>query len=258
MTGFDPKDKLIVVTGAASGIGLALAEKFHEVGARMVICADIDIEGAQTVANGIGGVAVKADVSGEDDVKALIDMVEAEHGAIDLFCSNAGIGYFGGAEVSNEDWDRIWKINVMSHVWAARHLIPKMLERGGGYFLNTASAAGLLSQIGSASYAVTKAAAVSFAEWIAITYGTQGIGVSTLCPQAVKSKMTAGFGDDSVAAVNGMMEAEPVAQACVDAMAKGEFLVLPHEEVRTYVKHKGADRDRWISGMQRLNDAYKF
>ncbi len=160
----DIKDKIVVVTGAAGGIGEALARRFHADGAKLVVCSDIDSEGVEATAKEVEGVAFTTDVSKEADIKHLIETVESDHGPIDLFCSNAGIGIGGGAEVANDAWQSIWDINVMAHVWAARHVIPKMKARGGGYLLNTASAAGLLSQIGSAPYAVTKHAAVGLAE----------------------------------------------------------------------------------------------
>ena len=252
----DLKNKTIVVTGAASGIGRALATRFVAEGARAVICADRDGEGAKAVAREIGGHAVQTDVSREADIQALIEGVETDHGPIDLFCSNAGIGVGGGAETPNDDWQRIWDINVMAHVWAARHLIPRMVARGGGYLLNTSSAAGLLSQIGSAPYAVTKHAAVGLAEWLAITHGDQGIKVSVLCPQAVRTAMTAG-NPDGVASIDGMMEPDVVAEACVRAIEAEQFLVLPHPEVLTYMRRKTEDYDRWIGGMRKLNRRFQ-
>ncbi|HBP77288.1 MAG TPA: short-chain dehydrogenase, partial [Alcanivorax sp.] len=162
----------------------------------------------------------------------------------------------GGPEVANEQWQKIWDINVMAHIYAARHLAPKMIERGGGYFLNTASAAGLLSQIGSAPYAVTKHAAVGLAEWIALTYGDDGIKVSVLCPQAVRTNMTKGK-EDHVASVDGMMDPEPVAQACLEAIEQETFLVLPHKEVLQYMRNKTENYDRWIGGMRKLNRKYR-
>lgn len=245
-------DKIIVVTGAASGIGRALAHRFVAEGARAVVCSDRDGDGVRAVAAEIGGVAIQADVSREADIKALIEQVESQIGPIDLFCSNAGIGVGGGAETPTEDWQRIWDINVMAHVWAARHLVPLMAARGGGYLLNTSSAAGLLSQIGSAPYAVTKHAAVGLAEWLAITHGDQGIKVSVLCPQAVRTAMTAG-NPDGVASIDGMMEPDVVAESCVRAIETETFLVLPHPEVLTYMRNKTNDYDRWIGGMRKLN-----
>jgi NAD(P)-dependent dehydrogenase (short-subunit alcohol dehydrogenase family) len=246
------KDRIVVVTGAASGIGRALAQRFAKDGAKRVICSDINAEGVKAVAAEVGGRAFVTDVSKEDDIRTMIETVEAEEGPIDLFCSNAGIGYGGGAEVSDARWQRIWDINLMAHVWAARHLVPRMAARGGGYLLNTASAAGLLSQVGSAPYAVTKHAAVALAEWLSITHGDDGIKVSVLCPQAVRTAMTAG-NPDGVASVDGMIEPEEAADACVKAIAAETFLVLPHPQVLDYMRRKTDNYDRWLGGMRKLN-----
>ena len=246
------KDRIVVVTGAASGIGRALAQRFAKEGAKKVICADINGEGAKATADAIGGRAFTTDVSKEADIQSLIETVEAEEGPIDLFCSNAGIGYGGGVEVDDARWQRIWEINLMAHVWAARHLVPRMIARGGGYLLNTASAAGLLSQVGSAPYAVTKHAAVALAEWLSITHGDAGIKVSVLCPQAVRTAMTAG-NPDGVASVDGMIEPEEAAEACVRAIEAETFLVLPHPQVLEYMRRKTGDYDRWLGGMRKLN-----
>lgn len=250
------KDKIVVVTGAASGIGKALAERFHKEGAKLVVCADRNGDGAAATAKDVKGVAFTTDVANEADIQYLVETVEKEHGPIDLFFSNAGIGYGGGAEVANDRWDRIWDVNVMAHVWAARHLVPRMAARGGGYLCSTASAAGLLSQIGSAPYAVTKHAAVGLAEWLAITHGDQGIKVSVLCPQAVRTAMTAG-NPDGVASIDGMMEPDVVADACVKAIDKEEFLILPHPEVLQYMRNKTNDYGRWIGGMRKLNRRFR-
>jgi NAD(P)-dependent dehydrogenase (short-subunit alcohol dehydrogenase family) len=233
-----------------------LARRFAQEGAKLVVCSDRNGDGVREVAEGIGGIAFETDVSREADIQRLIEQVEAEQGPIDLFCSNAGIGIGGGAEVSDEGWRRIWDVNVMAHVWVARHLIPRMIERGGGYLLNTASAAGLLSQIGSAPYAVTKHAAVGLAEWLAITHGDKGIKVSVLCPQAVRTAMTAA-NPDGVASVDGMIEPEVVAEACVHAIEAEEFLVLPHPVVLEYMRRKTGDYDRWIGGMRKLQRRYQ-
>lgn len=249
------KGSCIVVTGAANGIGKGLAQKFAEMGAGHVICADIDIDGAKATADLIGGTAFHLDVRDEMSIKALIETVENTIAPIDLFCSNAGILTLGGFEVDNDEWQKIWDINVMSHVWAARHMVPRMLERGGGYMLNTASAAGLLNQIGAAPYGVTKHAAVGFAEWLAITYGDKGIGVSVLCPQAVRSEMTRGF-EQSVASLDGMLEPDHVAECCADAIENKTFLVLPHPQVVDYMQAKAANYGRWITGMQKLRDKF--
>lgn len=248
----DLKDKIIVVTGAASGIGRAMALRFAAEGARRVVCADLNGDGADDTAHQINGVAATVNVGVESEIAGLIDRVEADVGPIDLFCSNAGISVAGGVETPNADWQRIWDINVMSHVWAARHMIPRMAARGGGYLLNTASAAGLLNQVGSAPYGVTKHAAVGLAEWIAMSHGDDGIKVSVLCPQAVRTEMTRGH-EDHVAAIDGMMEPEPVAEACVQAIRDETFLVLPHPEVLGYMRNKTENYDRWIGGMRKLN-----
>jgi NAD(P)-dependent dehydrogenase (short-subunit alcohol dehydrogenase family) len=249
------KDKIIVVTGAASGIGRAMCIRYAAEGAKAVICVDRDEVGAHETSKEIKGIAIKVDVASEGQIKAMIDRVETEVGPIDLFCSNAGISVAGGVEVSNDDWQRIWDINVMSHVWAARHLVPLMSARGGGYLLNTSSAAGLLNQVGSAPYGVTKHAAVGLAEWMAMTYGDQGIKVSVLCPQAVRTEMTRGH-EDHVAAIDGMMEPDVVAEACVQTIRDETFLVLPHKEVIGYMKAKTENYDRWIGGMRKLNRKY--
>ena len=250
------KGKNIVVTGAASGIGKAMAERFQREGAKLVVCSDLNGAGAKAVAAAINGVAFETNVGRETDIQHLIEGVERDHGPIDLFCSNAGIGVRGGAEAANADWQRIWDINVMAHVWAARHLVPRMIARGGGYLLNTSSAAGLLSQIGSAPYAVTKHAAVGLAEWLAITHGDQGIKVSVLCPQAVRTAMTKD-NPDGVASIDGMMEPDVVAEACVRAIEAEDFLILPHPEVLEYMRRKTSDYNRWIGGMRKLNRKFR-
>lgn len=246
------KNKIIVVTGAASGIGRAMCLRFAEEGARHIACVDRDMVGAEATAKMIGGTAYQVDVSIKDQITGMIDMVERDIGPVDLFCSNAGISVEGGVEVQDDAWQRIWDINVMSHVWAARHLVPRMVDRGGGYLLNTASAAGLLNQVGSAPYGVTKHAAVGLAEWLAMTYGDQGIKVSVLCPQAVRTEMTRGH-EENVAAIDGMMEPGQVADTCVQAIRDETFLVLPHPEVIQYMRNKTDDYDRWIRGMRKLN-----
>ncbi|WP_299165652.1 SDR family oxidoreductase [uncultured Tateyamaria sp.] len=251
----DLKDKTIVVTGAASGIGRALCEAFAAEGAKRIICADLDAEGARIVSQEINGLPYAVDVSNEDEIATLVETIENEHGPIDLFCSNAGVLVEGGVETPDAEWQRLWDINVMAHVWAARHVVPRMTARGGGYLLNTASAAGLLNQIGSAPYGVTKHAAVGLAEWLAMTHGDAGIKVSVLCPQAVRTTMTDGF-EEHVAAIDGMLEPEDAARACVDTIKAEQFLVLPHANVLDYMRHKTADYDRWIAGMRKLNRIY--
>jgi len=244
--------KVIVVTGGANGIGRAMAQRFKQEGAQHIVIADLDEAGAAAVAGEISGSSHKVDVSRESDIVNLIDVTERTHGPIDLFCSNAGVGIGRGLDTTNEVWQKIWDINVMAHVYAARALVPRMATRGGGYLLNTASAAGLLSQIGSATYAVTKHAAVALAEWIAITHGHQGIKVSVLCPQAVRTNMIAG-NEAGVASVDGVIEPAQVAEAVIRGLEAERVLILPHAEVADYLKRKAGDHDRWIAGMQRLN-----
>ena len=252
----DVSDKIIVVTGGASGIGEAMAERFIAEGARHVVIADRASDAVAAVAGRIGAAAMACDVTDEAAVEALIDDTERRFGPIDLFCANAGIGAPGGAEASNDAWQAIWEVNVMAHVYAARHLIPRMTERGGGHLLFTASAAGLLTNLGTAPYSVTKHAAVGFAEWIAISHADDGIGVSCLCPQGVRTPMILGASDDpSVQAVvaQGAIDPAECAQAVVDGLAAETFLILPHPEVARYFQNKANDYDRWIGGMQRLN-----
>jgi len=248
--------KVVVVTGGASGIGRAMARRFAADRAKHVVVADLDGKGAAAVAAEIGGSHRQVDVGKEADIVALIDSTEREHGAIELFCSNAGIGIGRGIDAPDSAWQKIWEVNLMSHVYAARNLIPRMVARGGGYLLNTASAAGLLSQIGSVTYAVTKHAAVALAEWLSITHGHEGIKVSVLCPQAVRTGMTAGS-TGGVASIDGMLEPEQVADVVTEALDQERFLVLPHPEVATYMRRKTADYDRWLAGMRRLAERYR-
>jgi NAD(P)-dependent dehydrogenase (short-subunit alcohol dehydrogenase family) len=248
--------KVVAVTGGAKGIGRALARRFAQEGAQHVAVADLDEAGVCAVAAELRGSSMRVDVSREAEIAAFIDTTERNHGPIDLFCSNAGIGVGRGLDTPNEVWQKIWEVNLMAHVYAARHLVPRMIARGGGYLLNTASAAGLLSQIGSATYSVTKHAAVSLAEWIALTHAHEGIKVSVLCPQAVRTDMIAGNEGD-VASVNGIMEPEELAEAVVAGLAAEKFLILPHAEVAQYMQRKAQDRDRWIAGMNRLQQRYK-
>lgn len=245
-----------VVTGAASGIGRALVRALADAGAKRVVAVDLDEKGATAVAAGVGGIGLRADVSREADVSGVVERVERELGPIDLFCSNAGILVGGGPECADAEWQKIWEVNVMAHVWAARALVPRMIARGGGALLQTASAAGLLSQIGSAPYAVTKHAAVALAEWLSITYGGQGLQVAVLCPQAVRTRMTDGIEDGGVAGVDGMIEPEDVAAAAIAGLEEGRFLILPHPTVAEYVRRKAEDHDRWIRGMRRLQDRF--
>jgi len=247
------QDKVVVVTGGANGIGRALCHRFAAEGARHIVVADVDASGARRVAEEIGGLALPTDVSVENNLMQLVERTTRAYGAIDLFCSNAGIAVEGGAEVPDESWRRIWDVNVMAHIWAARAVLPGMLARGEGYLLQTASAAGLLTQIGSAPYSVTKHAAVAFAEWLAITYASAGIKVSCLCPLGVRTNMVrdanGGIGEYLR---QGAIEPEKVAQAVVDGLAEERFLILPHPEVAEYFLRKASDYDRWLRGMRRL------
>ena len=246
------ENKIVVVTGAANGIGRAMAIRFAKENAKAVICADLDENGACETAQQINGIGKKLDVSDPNAIADLIEQIENDIGPIDLFCSNAGILMAGGVEVPDDQWQKIWDVNLMSHVWAARYLVPRMAARGGGYLLNTSSAAGLLNQVGSAPYGVTKHAAVGLAEWIAMSYGDQGIKVSLLCPQAVSTAMIRGF-EEHVASIDGVIKPEDVAEACVQGIRDEQFLILPHPKVSTYIKNKAENYDRWIGGMRKLN-----
>ncbi len=242
--------KVAVVTGGASGIGRALCRRFAAEGARVVV-ADRNVDGAQAVAKEIGGAAITTDVAREADLRSLVSATLERHGHIDLFCSNAGVDVAGGAEVSDENWRAIFDVNVMAHVWAARAVLPHMLDRREGYLLATASAAGLLTMIGSAPYAVTKHAAVAFAEWLAIEHGDAGIKVSCLCPQGVRTGML-GEGRGPAFLLEGVLEPETVAECVVEGLRAERFLILPHPEVAGYFQRKASDYDRWMLGMRRL------
>jgi NAD(P)-dependent dehydrogenase (short-subunit alcohol dehydrogenase family) len=249
--------KNVVVTGAASGIGRALAERFAAERPAGLVLADLDLDALRGVADPLGATAVSADVGREQDIVALVARARELHGPIDLFCSNAGIGGPpGGPEAPNDEWQRIWEINVMAHVWAARAVLPEMVERGEGYLLSTASAAGLLTQVSAMAYSATKAAAVSVAEWLSIVYADSGIKVSCLCPQAVRTPMLESALDDPVGAApllsGGLKEPAEVAEVVVQAIREERFLILPHEDVAKYAALKGANRERWLSGMRRL------
>jgi NAD(P)-dependent dehydrogenase (short-subunit alcohol dehydrogenase family) len=266
----DINQRVAVVTGGASGIGRSLALALASRGARGVVVADVDAGGAaQTAADieagGHRALAVPADMSREEDVKALIARAEEAFGPVDLFCSNAGIIVDGGVEVPDEAWSRIWAINVQAHVYAARALLPGMLARGEGYLVITASAAGLLTELGSAPYSVTKHAAVGLAEWLSITYGERGLRVSCLCPQAVRTNLIAtshrevsempaertGLGTPQ-ASVDGVLTPDQVAQSVIAGVQEERFLILPHPEVATYEQRRAGDRERWLRGMRRL------
>jgi NAD(P)-dependent dehydrogenase (short-subunit alcohol dehydrogenase family) len=255
--------KVAVVTGGASGIGRAMARRFSQEGARGVAIADLDAGGARAVAEEIGAEALGmgCDVADEDQVRDLIARSEEAFGPVDLFCANAGVGMGTDIQTPDDVWDRVFDVNVRAHIIAARLLVPGWLERGEGYFLSTASAAGLLTQIGSAPYAVSKHAAVALAEWLSVTYGGQGIGVSCLCPMGVDTAMLnagldagdrEGLGARVVAATGEVLSPEEVAGVVVEALREERFLVLPHPEVLEFFRRKGSDYDRWIAGMRRL------
>jgi NAD(P)-dependent dehydrogenase (short-subunit alcohol dehydrogenase family) len=249
-----------VVTGGASGIGRALCIRFAELGAKVTV-SDVVAQGARATADGIsasGGRAraIACDVRDEEQVRQLVGEATDFAGPISLFCSNAGVGALGGVDATDAAWTRAWETNFLAHVYAVRAVLPGMLERGEGYLLHTASAAGLLTQLGDLPYSVTKHAVVALAEWLAITYGDAGIRVSCLCPQGVRTAMIGGVDESSggggVLAAEGLLEPEEVADAVVEALAEERFLVLPHPEVLEYFRRKAADYDRWLRGMRRL------
>jgi NAD(P)-dependent dehydrogenase (short-subunit alcohol dehydrogenase family) len=259
--------KVAVVTGAGGGIGAALAHRLADAGAR-VVAADLDAERVLATAAAIGDAragGIGADVSDTKDIKKILDLAQERFGRVDLYCANAGVAGAQGLGDDDADWARTIDVNVMAHVRAARLLVPGWLERGGGYFVATASAAGLLTQIGAAPYSVTKHAAVAFAEWLSVTYGDRGIGVSCLCPMGVNTNMlNAGLeaddadtalGANVVAAAGEILEPETVADRVLEAIEAERFLVLPHPEVLDYFRRKGADYDRWLRGMRRLQDS---
>lgn len=254
----DVRDKVVVVTGGASGIGAALSRRFASDGAAEVVVADLHADAAAVVADEIGGRAEAVDVCDAGAVAALVDRTIARCGRIDLFCSNAGITTGVELDDPNDLWHKAYEIHVMAHVYAARAVLPAMLERGSGYLLNTASAAGLLTSPGDAPYAVTKHGAVAFAEWLSVTYGGRGIGVSVLCPLGVATPMLMGplaagnAGAQAVAASGRIVTPEEVADTVVTALAAGTFLILPHAEVGTFWAQKASDPDRWLAGVRRL------
>jgi NAD(P)-dependent dehydrogenase (short-subunit alcohol dehydrogenase family) len=245
--------KVIIVTGGANGIGRALCQKFAAEGARAVIVSDIDKQGAEQVAVQIQGTAVPANVGKESDVANVVAAATKKFGQVDVFVSNAGVGAAGGPEASDADWQRSWDVNVMAHVYAARAVLPQMLARKEGYLVQTVSAAGMLAQIGSAPYSVTKHAALSFAEWLSITYGDQGIRVSALCPQGVRTNMLlrAEFAGGAFL-LEGALEPEQVAAAVVQGMVEEKFFILPHPEVAKYFLNRATDHERWLRGMRKL------
>ncbi len=249
--------KVAIVTGGASGIGRALAQRFHAEGAARVVVADLNAQGAADVADQVDGLAFACDVSKADEVAAMVERVEAEVGPVALYASNAGIferdpDPRDAGSPTDESWARCWGVNVMGHVHAARALLPHWLKRREGYFLATVSAAGLLSQIGSATYATTKHAALGFCEHLALTHRDDGVRVSALCPQGVHTAMTQGADADAPAMRDGIISPEAVADSVMDGLADGRFLILPHPVVAQYMKNKSENYDRWIGGMAKL------
>jgi NAD(P)-dependent dehydrogenase (short-subunit alcohol dehydrogenase family) len=245
------------VTGAAGGIGRALVRRLAAEGARAVVVADRDGTDTASLAQEVDGLAVSFDAGREDSVRALIDEATAANGPIDIFISNAGVpGALGGPEARDEAWEEAWRVNVMAHVWASRALLPEMIARGEGYLVNTASAAGLLTQVSSLVYSVTKHAAVSLAEWMAIEYGDAGVRVSCICPQGVRTPMLDLAMDDPASAAalsaGGLIEPEDVADAVLEGIREERLLILPHENVKGFMSLKGSDPERWVKGMRRL------
>ncbi len=249
------ENKVIVVTGGSGGIGKAMATRFIHENAKFVILLDIKFDKSESESNNL--ISKICDVTNEKKLTRIIDEINHEFGLIDIFCSNAGILSLGNEQTSIEDWNKNWNLHVMSHVFAAKKLIPEMLTRGSGYFVNTSSAAGLLSHIDSVTYSTTKHAAIGFAEWIAITYGKQGIGVSILCPQAVETAMTIGR-ENEVSALDGMMKPDQVALDVIKAIKEETFLISPHDQVLGYFQNKANNYSRWIGGMQKLRQKLKF
>lgn len=247
--------KVVVVTGGGNGIGRALCRRFKADGAKAVVVADLNAVAAAKVADEIGGTAVEVDVSREPDVARLVQHAIAQHGGIDLFCSNAGIAINGDEHTPDAEWTRCWNVHVMAHVFAARAVVPHMLSRGGGYLLQTVSAAGLLSHPQSATYAVSKHASLAFAEWLSMTYGDRGIKVSALCPQGVRTDMlfrAEAEGTRRSFLLDSALEPEQVAAIVVKGLEEERFLILPHPEVAEFVRRRAADHDRWLRGMRRL------
>jgi NAD(P)-dependent dehydrogenase (short-subunit alcohol dehydrogenase family) len=256
-------DKVVVVTGGASGIGRALALRAAVEGARGVVVADLDGAGAEAVAGEMSGaaVAVQCDVASEPDLARVMAAAEESYGPVDVFFANAGVAIGQSEQEADEVWDLAFAVNVRAHVLAARLLVPQWLERGSGCFVATASAAGVLTQIGSAPYAVTKHAAVAFAEWLSVTYGDHGIHVSCLCPMGVNTNMLNAEGADDfvgTAAVKGagaVLEPEEVADAVMQGLRDERFLILPHAEVASFMQRKVLDNERWLKGMRRFQAA---
>ena len=247
----DIERKVVVVTGGASGIGKAVGKLMVNKGADKVFLADLNEKLLNKTAEEIGAIPIVCDVSNEESVKALVNEVTLKNRVIDIFMSNAGIYVEGDENTLNQEWMRNWSIHVMAHVYAARAVLPGMIKRESGYLINTSSAAGLLTHIDSATYSTTKHAAIGFAEYLSINYGSKGIKVSVLCPQAVKTAMTLGR-EDSVASVDGMLEPDFLAEVVLQSVYDEEFLILPHPEVLTYMQRKTSNYERWLGGMRRF------
>jgi NAD(P)-dependent dehydrogenase (short-subunit alcohol dehydrogenase family) len=248
----DLSDRVIVITGGGSGIGAAMARRFAVEHPRALLIVDLDQAAAEAVADDVGGLGLHADVSIAADNERVIEVAEREIGPVDLFCANAGIGFAGDEQAPPELWDHMWQVNLMSHVYAARRLMPGWVARGEGYFLATASAAGLLTNLKAAQYSVTKHAAVAFAEWLAVTYADRGVKVSCLCPMGVRTPFL-----DSADEFHDLLDAdaiepEQVAEAVVEGLSRETFLILPQPEVSRYFQNKASDYDRWIVGMTKL------
>jgi NAD(P)-dependent dehydrogenase (short-subunit alcohol dehydrogenase family) len=250
----DVAGRVVVVTGGGGGIGAALCRRFAADGARALVVADLDREAAERVAADVGGTAARTDVTVEEDVQALVRTAVEAHGQVDLYCSNAGIAVGGGPEAPDEGWQRSWEVHAMAHVYAARALLPAWVERGEGYLLGTVSAAGLLNHVLAAPYAVSKAAGLSFLEWLSIAHGDDGVRVSALCPQGVRTAMLGSAQERTSFLQAGALEPDEVAEAVVDALREERFLVLPHPEVAGYFQRKAGDYDRWLRGMRRLRE----
>ena len=250
----EPKNKTIVITGAARGIGAAIAKLLAAEGANLIL-GDIDADTVASTASNLGGFGLRCDVTKEADIQNLVAHANEKFGPVDIFISNAGVCFGEGehsASASNEDWQTCWEIHVMSHVYAARAVLPSMIERGDGYLVQMASAAGLLSQIGDAAYSATKHAAVGFAESLSITHGKQGIKVSAVCPQYVATQMT-GYEEDGAISQNpSILTPQRVAECVLEGINKEQFLILPHPEVEQFMQHKTADYERWLRGMRKL------
>lgn len=242
----------VVVTGAARGIGRAIAERMCTAGARVVV-NDVDEVAVTRVANELGALAVPGDAAGADDVARLVATARDHLGKIDVYFANAGIDVGHGLDAPAEDWDRALEVNVLAHVRAAQQLVPAWLETGGGRFVVTASAAGLLTMLGSPTYSVTKHAAVAFAEWLSATYGHRGVTVQAICPQGVRTRMLEGAGPlQELLAHDTALAPEDVAEAVWQGLEDDRFLILPHPEVADYYALRATDTDRWLAGMRKL------